>query len=321
MDAAIKFPINKTAPIGFPRTPPAVKASPVKLGKRMSIERACQAIVRNCIDQIQANEAGVAKYHDIECLHQMRVGLRRLRSAQGMFRPLIGVPDAIVADMDWLVAQLGPARDWDVLAASTLPAIGEASAQPARLVALCLAAQDRTHELHRVAAEAVSSDRYRQLILALTGWIERRGWQDSQTPRERARIEKKVSGFARALLERDQERLLRRGRKLRAATPETRHRVRIAAKKTRYAAEFFGSLYSRSRVKPYVKALAALQDQLGWMNDAAVAQRLLDDLSHSRAQLDESIGFARGYLVARGREAERRLDKAWKHFAPLRVPR
>ncbi len=320
MDAAIKFPINKTAPINFPRTPPAVKAGRPKLGKHMSIERAYQAIIRNCIDQIQANEAGVAKYHDMECLHQMRVGLRRLRSAQAMFRALITVPDEIANDVEWLVSQLGPARDWDVLAGSTLPKIGEESAQLARLVELSLAAQDKAHELHRMAAEAVSSERYSQMMLALTGWVERRGWHDRQTAKERGRLKKGVSKFARALLERDQQRLAKRGRKLRTATPEARHRVRIAAKKTRYAAEFFGSLYKRARVKRYVKALTVLQDELGWLNDAAVAQRLLDELAHSRGQLRESVAFARGYLSARSREEDRRLTKAWRRFAPLRTP-
>ena len=53
-------------------------------------------------------------------------------------------------------------------------------------------------------------------------------------------------------------------------TPEERHRVRIAAKKARYAMEFFQGLYPGGRAKRSVQRLSALQDALGWLNDAAV---------------------------------------------------
>lgn len=76
-----------------------------------------------------------------------------------------------------------------------------------------------------------------------------------------------VEKFARKILTRDQRRLRTRARNLRAATPEVRHRLRIAAKKTRYAAEFFGSLFSPKTVRPYVKGLTGLQDELGSLND------------------------------------------------------
>ena len=321
MTAAIKFPVNRTEPIHFPTTPGAVKATALKLDKRMSAEQAFQAIARNCIAHIQANEAGVAKVHDGECLHQMRVGLRRLRSAQSMFRGLIVLPVDLATDIDWLVGQLGPARDWDVLAASTLAKVSEAAGHPAQLVELRMAVQRQANELHGVAAAAVASERYSRLMLELSGWVERRGWRDGAPLATQTRLRQRVGKFADAVLERDQERLLKRGRQLRSATPEARHRVRIAGKKTRYAAEFFGSLYKDKQVRPYVKSLTRLQDELGWLNDAAVAQGLLEELAQRRVELREGIGFARGYLQSRMQDADRPLRRAWKRFAPLRAPR
>ncbi|UUZ50012.1 CHAD domain-containing protein [Massilia sp. B-10] len=63
------------AAVPFPATPKAVKAAPLKLNRRMSAEQAFERIVGNCLAQIVANEEGVARFHDVESLHQMRVGL------------------------------------------------------------------------------------------------------------------------------------------------------------------------------------------------------------------------------------------------------
>jgi CHAD domain-containing protein len=320
MSAAIHFPTNPTTPIHFPTTPHAVKASALKLDKRMSVERAYQEIARNCIGHIRANEAGVAKTHDVECLHQMRVGLRRLRSAQSMFRDLIAWPAALSDEVDWLVSQLGPARDWDVLAESTLPKVSVELKEAPELAELAKAAHEKTEELHELAALAVSSERYAHLMHGLDAWVEGCGWRERMGEAELARLKRCVGKFASDVLLRDQKRLHKRGRKLKGASVETRHRVRIAAKKTRYAAEFFGSLYKQKRVKPYVKALAALQEHLGWMNDAAVAQDLLDQLAHERGQLSDSVHVARDYLAGALEQEDPGLRKAWKRFSPLRVP-
>ncbi|RSZ57159.1 CHAD domain-containing protein [Massilia atriviolacea] len=306
--------------VRFPTTPKAVRAHALTLSPRMNVEKAFQAIMRNCLDQIEANETGVIKYHDVESLHQMRVGLRRLRSALGMFDEVLSLPLALRQELDWLVAQLGPARDWDVLAGSTLPRIAASVAGLAPLVPVQLAAADKANALHAVAGAAVASERYQDLIGHLERWLDERGWRAMQLPADRVRLKMRVADFAKGILEKDQQRLLKRGRKLKDANPEARHRVRIAAKKTRYAAEFFASLYPRKTVRPYVRALAGLQDELGLMNDASVADGLLAQLGEADPGLKDGTGFVRGYLAARSEQAGGKLRKLWQRFVPLRAP-
>lgn len=306
--------------VRFPTTPKAVKAHALTLSARMNVEKAFQAIMRNCLDQIEANETGVIKYHDVESLHQMRVGLRRLRSALGMFDDVLSLPVALRLELDWLVAQLGPARDWDVLAGSTLPRITGTVDALAPLVPLQLAAADKANALHAVAGAAVGSERYQDLIGHLERWLDERGWRTMQVPADRVRLKMRVADFAKGILEKDQRRLLKRGRKLKGANPEARHRVRIAAKKTRYAAEFFASLYPQKTVRPYVRALASLQDELGLMNDASVAGGLLAQLSGADAGLEEGTAFVRGYLAARTAQADGRLRSLWKKFVTVNSP-
>jgi len=303
-----------------PQPAAAVKATQLKLTKRMTVEQAFQAVIVNCMAQIQANEAGVVQGDDAESLHQMRVGLRRLRSALGLFKDTLQPPEEMQQELDWLGTQLGAARDWDVLAGSTLPTVAEAVPEETRLAAVRSAALSQASEKHEAASAAVGSPRYTRLILSFTRWVQGCGWRDAMLPQERSRLAARLTRFARDTLVHDQRRLLKRGKRLQGASPQARHKVRIAAKKTRYATEFFQSLYPAKKVRPYVKALSTLQDELGWLNDAAVADRLLKQLQDDRADLAGGTGFIRGYLASRVENDDRKIRKLWKNFAPMKLP-
>lgn len=309
------------AAVPFPATPKAVKAAPLKLNRRMSAEQAFERIVGNCLAQIVANAEGVARFHDVESLHQMRVGLRRLRAALAMFEDLLVLPLNLSAELDWLSGELGPARDWDVLLESTLPCAGRAMPEDESLQEVTRLVQAGATAMHARVAAAVSSPRYRQLVSALDAWCERRGWRDMLSVTRQARLKMRAADVAATILEDDQRRLEKRGRKLRDGGPQERHRLRIAAKRTRYAAEFFASLFPQRRVRPYVAALSSLQDELGAMNDAVVADRLLVGLARQHDSVCAEAGFVRGYLAARAQTGIARLGKVWKKFKPLRAPR
>ena len=303
--------------------PAAVKATPLALSKDMSVEQAFQAIASNCLTHVQANEEGVASRHDVESVHQMRVGMRRLRSALGMFKGLLHLPEEMQKELDWLAGELGDARDWDVLAGSTLPAVAKDVPDPAQMNGVQQAAKNKADEHHITAAAAVGSPRYTKLMLNITRWVQTMGWHDDKVAVAAAgnQLDEPVLKFARQILKRDQRRLRTRARNLRAATPEARHRVRIAAKKTRYAAEFFESLFAPRTVRPYIKGLTGLQDELGFLNDAAVADRLLTDMSAAQPELQASAGFVKGFLAARVKSDDKVITKLWKRFEPIPMPR
>ncbi|MCX7293879.1 CYTH and CHAD domain-containing protein [Janthinobacterium sp.] len=304
----------------------AVKAQPLALDAAMSVEQVFLAIAGNCLEQVGGNQDGVAAGEDVESVHQMRVGLRRLRSALGMFKSLLALPDALKNELDWLGGALGEARDWDVLAGSTLAKLdGGAQADAA---ALAQAAHEQARVKHAQAAHAVTSARYTACMLGLQRWLQARAWRDSCSMRQLRRLDAHVSPFAHATLRQDQRRLMKRGKRLLHATPQQRHQVRIAAKKTRYATEFFASLFAARAVKPYVGRLSDLQDELGWLNDVQVADRLLQQLPDAHADLAGQDGlrlhaaFIRGYLAARAQSqgADGRMHKAWRRFKAARLP-
>ena len=328
--------------VHFPTTPKAVTAKRVKLGRRLSVEQAFGRIMDNCIAQVQANDSGVARFHDEESLHQMRVGLRRMRSALAIFKEVVNLPPTLQVDLDWLVESLGPARDWDVLAGATLGKVARALPEAAAVAALRAAALAKAHGLLAAAADAVGSVRYARFLLALQNWVAGRGWRQALVPGDKAQLKSQLSTFADAVLNKAQGRLCKRGAKLSGASDAARHRVRIAAKKARYASEFFGALYPARTLTPYLKALSRLQDTLGAMNDAAVAATLLAELNvelnaelsapqasgaavgqlpaMAQGEAQQGRAYVLGYLAGRTDNSKKALRQDWKRFAAATRP-
>lgn len=298
-----------------PMRPQARKAAPVRLKDGMTLEEAFVAIGVNCLRQLESNVPGVLQ-KDVESLHQMRVGLRRLRALVDMFAPLVAPPAEVSEGLDWLAGELGATRDWDVLAGSTLGEITGLEPDALRDAALA-----RAEGLHRQMAQTLRAPHYTRVVLTVSGWLHGRGWRATGVLPAGSPLARPAAGALRPLLRRAEKRLEKRIDRLDTGNAEARHRVRIAAKKARYAAEFFQDLLPRKRVKRYVGHLSKLQDQLGTLNDYAVAGRLLGELKGSSAQVSRQAAYARGYLVATMEARSARLDKSLKSVAALRLSR
>jgi len=298
----------------------AVKAKSLVLSKKMTIEQAFEAIVDNCLQQIQANAPGVVQSNDIDCLHQMRIGLRRLRSALALFEEMIDVPETLRQELHWLADEISTARDWDVFATKTLAAIKQ-DGTAAELGDVKKAALEKAAQLHRVAAQAISSVRYTRLVLSFSRWMQSREWREPLLALEGKSLRRRLKSFSTDLLKHDKRRLTKRGRQIDEADTHARHRVRIAAKRMRYDTEFFQSLYPSKDTKSYVTALSDLQDKLGWLNDVAVGERLLAELQEDQSELAGVAGYIRGYLAALTARDEKKVEKLWKKFKEKDLPK
>ena len=306
--------------LNAPQSSTAVKAEPVLLDSSITVEEGLQVIVGNCLMQMQCNEVGVMQGIDPESVHQMRVGMRRLRSALRLFAKWIAFPEALQGELAWLGAELGAARDADVLVDSTLAKVAEACPMEGELLRLQQFASTIARAKRQQAALAVGSVRYSSLLLGLVSWLRGSRWQESLGNSVHQALAAPLDKCAKQILARRHKKLLESGKRLKNGTPEERHRVRIAAKKARYATEFFQSLPSEGRVKRYVTRLTALQDALGWLNDAAVADRLLRKIEQRQPELAGIAAFARGCLCAGTKQDVRELDTLWKEFSAMEPP-
>jgi inorganic triphosphatase YgiF len=295
-----------------------VRADDIPLPGESSVNDALKGILRSCLAHLQANEDGMLEGADVEYLHQMRVALRRMRSAFTIFNRLVPkeVTEHQVREIRWLTSGLGAARDWDVFVTETLGRIPATGGRASSLEGFVSAARARQERMDALAREAVSSRRYQEFLLGLGAWLAAEAWREALDEEGRARMQQPAVDFARAELERRHRKLVKGGEHLAALAPAERHRMRIAAKKLRYAGEFFTSLFPRKAARSYTKSLAALQDVLGTLNDAAATGHLVREVAgeSTESEVISAASFTDGWVASETAHRLGHMGEIWERF-------
>jgi triphosphatase len=291
--------------------PVVQKAAAIELHGDATVAQAFQAVARSCLHHLLVNEPVLRMRQEPGAVHQMRVALRRLRAALSLFREAVEDERraAIGRELKWLADSLGEARDLDVYLAGTLAPL-QAEDRDGALAEEVAAVEARRDAAYGTARDALASVRLRHLLLDLVAWIEAGPWLSTENPSRTL----PVRAFAREELRRRRRRIRRRGADLAGLDDEARHRLRIAVKKLRYAAEFFGSLYRgggrTKRRKAFVGALEALQEQLGTLNDLAVGEGLSGGEGDAGERIERQRQARFEEALEGARAAFRRFDAA-----------
>jgi inorganic triphosphatase YgiF len=283
------------APIGF--VPAALKPG---LSSRVGFQQIGYA----CLQQILGNEQAVLG-GDAEGVHQMRVGIRRLRAAMSLCSELLRDPQsaAVKADLRWLAGELAPVRELDVLMRHVIAPVAKQRSGRHGMAALTRRFADRRKAALARARDTVTSERYRALTLDAAEWLETGDWTEPQDDLARDRGALPMKNLAREQLTRRWRKVRKRRKAFAALDARRRHKLRIQAKKLRYAVEFFADLFPRKRAgkkqKPFLNAIERVQDRLGELNDIVVHERLIGAMGADRRRTDRDGAFAAGLLSGR----------------------
>jgi triphosphatase len=281
-----------------------VKAAPIRIPAGARTREGFQMISRACLKQVVGNEPALIK-GDPEGVHQMRVGLRRLRAAMSLFGGLLRDPQtgAVKAELKWLTAELGPARELDVLVKRVVAPMTKRRARWDGIPALSHTLAEKREAALARARDAVKSARFRALSLEVAAWLEAGDWTTPQDDLVRDRGDLSIGVSAAEQLTRRWRKVRKKGRSLAKLDPRSRHKLRIQTKKLRYAVEFFASLFAGKRAakrrRQFLPALERLQDGLGDLNDIAVHEQRIAALGIRRRRSDAKRAFAAGLLTGR----------------------
>ncbi|HUN70582.1 MAG TPA: CHAD domain-containing protein [Burkholderiales bacterium] len=268
---------------------------------RTGAGEAFAANVRSAVVQIDGNLHGSIHGRDPEYLHQLRVGLRRLRATLRAFRPLVKKQKASEFDgqLRDLLHALGVARDWDVFSRSQLNA------------GLLRAARERSARERRAVRVLLRSTPLRGTLHEVLAWANSGPWRSAADP------DAPVPVFARRALRRLRDSLREDAAGIDWGDAEPRHRVRIKVKRLRYGCECFAAAYTPEATRRFLKRLRALQRILGELNDISVQRRLLQELARD-ARLRRGAATSKARLTPRERALIDELARAWVEFESLK---
>jgi CHAD domain-containing protein len=295
------------------RAPKPVKARPVRLIADMTAEEAFRVTVLECLAQISAN-IPVVRAREIEGVHQLRIGLRRLHTALFAF----GDPfrNASVKRLrrrtKGLAGIFGPARDLDVFLEEVYgPVAAQMADSNDSLSFLKIRVEDARTAAWDDALAKLDEGGLQEFLDEVAATAEARGRADGgDTP---------VLKTAARTLEESFLRARKRGRRIDRGEDRDFHRLRIALKKLRYTSEFFEGLYKKKEVRDYREHLKHLQDVLGAMHDVAAARQTLLRLTaeepasaRSAAQLAHASGLITGWHESHLVVLSQKARKKWK---------
>jgi inorganic triphosphatase YgiF len=306
--------------LAFQIEPRAVKATVPAISTAHRVDDIIAILLGDCQHQLIANQPLAEIGRDSEGVHQMRVALRRTRTACALLCRELGLPSlqAFSDDAGWLAKLLGAARDWDVFTCETLNEITRHLPPGiADFAALREAAAPHRATAYTVLRESLASRRYNRFLLALRHWVDSKGWRGELETGSLPILLEPASVFGGRVLTRLHSRALKRGQHFRRLPAPGRHQLRVSLKKLRYAAEFFHNLHvENSEAKLFLGHLARLQDALGRHNDASMTYPLLCDLAKGSTspELHRAVGAVVGWQARDHTEIERTLRKHWRQF-------
>jgi CHAD domain-containing protein len=296
---------------------PRRQGAPVLPGTELAVPEALAHIIGHLTDVIlsHARQFDQPDGDVPHAVHQMRVAVRRARSAVSIFRPALqaGALDAVNDGLKALGGSLGPARDWDVFADETVPEIRQAIPGDERLVRL-EAASSRQRTAHRKdLAQYLGGPAFRLLGIELAWFAAARSWH---TPPEQSAEAEPLTliQFADAVLQHRWRKLLSAGKRIEELDIPGLHGVRLRGKRLRYAAEMFSTLHDGKAANRFIDRLSDLQQRLGVLNDGAVASHLLLELGGAGGRHAYATGVVVGFLAARAERIRPRIIKSFERF-------
>lgn len=261
-----------------------VRAQRPQLSPGLSPWQAFARVATGGIEHLQANQQGAIAGDDPEYIHQVRVALRRLRSALRLFRPALpqDLAAALAPPLKELAQALAPAREWDVVMDEILAPIQADNPGDDALAQVMAAAAVERAQARARARSALQAAQYGELMLALGAALHH--------PSPPTVGRKGLQGFAARRVDKLRQGVLEQIDAARTLDLPGLHGLRMALKRLRYALEFFSSLGERpQRTRRELTRLSRYQDELGRICDLFAAQRLLGGLLLADPRLTAAV--------------------------------
>lgn len=272
----------------------------INLDRDMRADSACKMILLNQLDQIERNIDGTIEDIDSEFLHDLRVAVRRSRSALNRLKGVLPqtVQDKFGAELAWIGSITTPVRDLDVYLIDYPKYRDQLRAELQTDLAPLYDFLVAHHKTER--AELIKNLKSRRFKDFLSKW---RIFLEKPVPARPTApaASQNIRELADARIWKTYRKVITEGKAITQECPaEALHDLRKTCKKLRYVLEFFASLYDEQEIKHLVKTLKVLQENLGVFQDLDVQADTLHQFSEDmlkEGQNDARVYMAMGVLV------------------------
>ena len=246
--------------------------------------------------KILKHESKVLKDKDPEHLHQMRVGMRRLRSALSGFAPALDLPSGVSEkNLAKIAKVLGKLRDIDVLQSTLItqyqPNLPEIEQKNLQVILKSLKKERKS--AFKAVKQILRNRRYIQFKTGIEAWLEAPNYNTIAA----VKIQRVLPDF---LLPQAASFLLHPGwlvgveinagevnfsqrqdiTTMSSSQAKILHDLRKSAKKTRYNMELFSRFYG-NLYNDYLQQITKVQEVLGDVQDTAVLMDFLTSISNN----------------------------------------
>ena len=286
------------------------------------VTETARRILQRQFEQFVSREYGINYRDDPEYIHEMRVAIRRIRSAIQAFRKYFGgVPKEWDKKVSGLAEHLGSVRDSDVLLGCLEDYAGQAPRSHRPVLRNIIDARKRRRQAEYRHLTAVFAGRAYRDIRSRFRQIIRPQAGPSAGRSGKKRLARPAWREARRSLRQYLERLLRHGPRLKRLSPRQQHRLRIDCKRLRYLAEFFQDFYGR-QFQDMIETTVKLQDLLGTVHDSYVyTDWLQKEARRLGGKGDNAIQAMAEHLRQERRECLGRAGRIWRSLGSRRSRR
>lgn len=277
-------------------------------------------VIQHEFKRVVKQEKAVLEDLDLEPLHKMRVGMRRLRAAFNTFSPAIALPEKVTIQIVAKVSkQLGATRDWDVmqrmLQEDYRPLLS--GSEQGQLDETLLQLQKYRKHSFKHLQKTLTGRRYKTLKRSLQEWLDHPTFETiAELPIDWV--------LPDLLLPMSSQLLLHPGwwivppefspTRSKTSNPEQTpdskvlHHLRKQVKGIRYQSEFFQSFYPPA-YGDYIETLKSIQEILGQLQDCTVLGECL---------ITELTSPLNDVLPTVAQQFQRLRQQAWENWQPLR---
>lgn len=229
---------------------------------------------------------------DPEGVHQIRISLRKIRTALLVFKPVINTKysQVLAKKFKKYATVLDDARDLDVYILTNFTGDSDSTIKSCAI--------SKRNKAYQRVKKLLKSKSFNKLIRSCKKWLKTGQWQKKIIKDKK--LNYSLQSFAFDTLDSLMKVIILKGETPQQLDDLALHKLRIDCKKLRYTTEFFISLYDENTIRTFIEKLKQLQDSLGDIHDTFIQKQL-----HQRLlQKDEKI-----YLTSASQQVLVQIDR------------